>query len=135
LPELLFPAYGPAFFSGVDIFSQITSIDLEPTARDAALDYEVGFGNSVAGTFSPGIPILVFVPGWTAATGIDDYVARWVPAIPGPYNMVAIEPLHDNVTEIDAIMAWVPEPSSVVLTATGVIGLALAAFRQCKRGR
>ena len=56
---------------------------------------------------------LVWIPGWTDATDIDDYVARWVPVIPGQYNIIAIEPDssdgHDLVTEIDAVKA-IPAP-------------------------
>lgn len=135
LPVLLLPAYGPDFFSGVDVFSQITSFDLEPTLRDAALDYVLDFGNTITGASTPGIPIMVFAPGWTGVTGIDDWVARWVPSMPGLYNVVAIEPSFefDNITEIDALAVWIPEPSSAVLAAFGAIGAAFAFRRRMHR--
>ena len=79
------------------------------------------------------IPIIAWVPGWTGATGTDDWVARWVAAVPDPFgwDLVAIEPAagnnHDEVTEIDAIKAvrFVPEPVSSVLLGIGLAGLVL----------
>jgi hypothetical protein len=135
LPELINPDYNLELFNAVDVFSIISvledsSIEIgSPGSREAALDYEVAFGNSITGASSPGVPVIVWVPGWTAATTIDDYVARWVPADGGLYNLVAIEPAagfgHDEITEIDGIKAlMVPEPSAVLLVATGFAGLA-----------
>ena len=120
---------------GVDVFSIISAgqdatFELaSPGGREAALDYNVAFGNSFTGFGSPGIPVMVWIPGWTLATGIDDFVARWVPAVPGLYNLVAIEPefdpLHDNITEIDAVKAWyrIAEPASVTLLWLAALGL------------
>jgi hypothetical protein len=107
-----------------------------PGGREAALDYVVDFGNTITGAASPGIPIIVFAPGWTPLTTIDDFVARWVPAIPGMYDVVAIEPAfaldHDEVTEIDAVKAWlgVPEPSSLFLMLVGLVGVGLTSRRR-----
>jgi hypothetical protein len=135
-------AYERDFFRGVDVFSIISAgqdatFELaSPGGREAALDYVLDFGNSVTGAFSPGIPILVFAPGWTAAVTFDDYVARWVPAIPGLYNLVAIEPAfspdHDDVTEIDAIKAWIPEPSTICLALMGFLGAGRLSRRQTR---
>lgn len=132
LPHLVNDAYTGDFFTGVDVFSiisvlQDSTIDLSsPGGRNAALDYIVDFGNTITGAASTGVPIVVFAPGWTPATTIDDFVARWVPAVPGLYNVVAIEPMfdpHDQVTEIDAIKAWfVPEPSTICLALIGILG-------------
>jgi hypothetical protein len=130
--------YPNRFFRGVDVFSVISEVQdatfelATPGSREAALDYIVDFGNTVTGFATPGVPVVVFAPGWTAATTIDDYVARWVPAVPGLYNVVAIEPAfgpHDQVTEIDAVKAWlgVPEPSSAVLMLAGLMGFGLSA--------
>jgi hypothetical protein len=140
LPFLPNDDYSLEFFRGVDVFSiisigQDSTLELSsPGGREAALDYNVAFGNTVTGFGSPGVPILVFAPGWTAATTIDDYVARWVPAVPGLYNVVAIEPefapLHDDITEIDAIKAWVPEPSSVCLALVGMLSAGLVSRRR-----
>jgi len=108
LPELINTAC-VGEFNFVDVFSIISEEqDTDPTPREAALDYELAFGHSITGASSPGIPTVVFVPGWTTVTGIDDYVARWVPATPGLYDLVAIEPsfAHDGVTEIDAIKCF-----------------------------
>ena len=116
LPHLVNDVYTDRFFVGVDVFSIISEVeDTDPTPRDAALDYEVAFGNSLTGASSLGIAVKVWVPGWTAATTIDDFVARWLPMVPGAYDLVAIEPAagfgHDEVTEIDAIKAFgVPVP-------------------------
>jgi len=113
LPELNNKACPGKFFEFVDVFSIIS--DGEDTdsglTRNKALDYQVDFGNSVTGIFSPGSAVKVFVPGWTAVTTIDDYVARWAPDLPGTYDFVAIEPPfgfgHDEVTEIDAVKCYV----------------------------
>jgi hypothetical protein len=142
LPYLPNEDYYPReFFSGVDVFSIISegqdaTFELaSPGGREAALDYNVAFGNTITGFGSPGIPILVFAPGWTAATTIDDFVARWVPVVPGLYNVIAIEPEtgatgHDDITEIDAVKAWfVPEPSSIGLMLVGLLGFGL----KCRR--
>jgi hypothetical protein len=141
LPVLPNEDYYPRrFFRGVDVFSiisieQDSTLDLSsPGSREAALDYVVDFGNTVTGFSTPGIPVIVFAPGWTPLTTIDDYVARWVPAVPGLYDVVAIEPSfdHDNVTEIDAIKAWlgVPEPSSIVLMLIGIMSVGFKARRR-----
>jgi hypothetical protein len=108
LPHLDNEAYNERFFAAVDVFSIIsTDQDIAATPREAALDYVVDFANRATGAFSPGVLTKVWIPGWTAATTIDDYVARWVPAISGMYDVVAVEPAFegDNVTEIDAIKA------------------------------
>jgi hypothetical protein len=141
LPYLPNETYTAEFFTGVDIFSIISvlqdaTIELaSPGGREAALDYNVAFGNTFTGFGSPGIPILVFAPGWTPLTTIDDFVARWVPAVPGLYNVVAIEPefapIHDDITEIDAVKAWfVPEPASVCLALVGFLGAGLMSRRR-----
>lgn len=110
LPALLNNAYEEKFIDGVDVFSIISDgQDFDPTPRDRALDYEVAFCNTVTGMSSLGVPTVVWVQGWTATTFIDDYVARWVPLMPGQYDAVAIEPaagVHDSITEIDAIKAF-----------------------------
>ncbi len=101
--------------------------------RDAALDYVVDFANTVTGAFSPGIATIAWVPGWTGASGSDDWVARWVPTDGGVYNVVAIEPPfgfgHDEIVEIDAIKA-VPEPGAALLLLGGVAVLAVARRRR-----
>lgn len=142
LPVLPNVDYYPLeFFRGVDVFSIISEVQdatIElgtPGGREAALDYVLDFGNTVTGFSTPGIPVVVFAPGWTAATTIDDFVARWVPSVPGLYNVVAIEPAfapHDNVTEIDAVKAWlgVPEPSSLCLMLIGVWGIGCTTRRR-----
>jgi hypothetical protein len=141
LPVLPNVDYPFPFFRGADVFSVISieqdaTIELgTPGSREAALDYVLDFGNTVTGFSSPGIPVVSFAPGWTPLTTIDDYVTRWVPAVPGLYNVVAIEPAfgpHDNVTEIDAIKAWlgVPEPSSICLMLAGLMGVGLSARRR-----
>jgi hypothetical protein len=124
LPHLNNPAYTQPFFSMVDVFSIIsTGEDADSTLRESALDYELAFGNSITGASSVGVPVNVWAPGWTAATGIDDYVARWQPAVAGQYNLIAIEPAggigHDNITEIDAVIA-IPAPGAILLGSIGV---------------
>ena len=134
LPELLNPDWALPTFEAVDVFSVISvledsSAEIGTTgSREAALDYELAFGNSITGLSAPGVPVIVWAPGWTGVT-FDDFVTRWVPAFPSPggYNLVAIEPAsgfgHDEVTEIDAIKAIIPEPSTVVLAALALLSL------------
>lgn len=135
LPELINPPCSGTF-DQVDVFSVISVGEDSDVggAREMALDYDLAFCNSVTGASSPGTPVLVWVPGWTAATGIDDYVARWTAAIPGAYDSVAIEPTagsgHDEVTEIDAIKVvqqhvvpvptWTLAPLGALLLGTGL---------------
>jgi hypothetical protein len=84
LPELILPDYSGVTFDVVDVFSIISiGEDADIGARDSALDYDLWFVDLVLGVSTPGVPVTVFVPGWTLATGIDDYVARWVPSTPG----------------------------------------------------
>ena len=128
LPELENDVYEKKFFRGVDVFSIISEgEDSDPTPRDSALDYILDFGNTITGFSTPGVPIKVWIPGWDPGVGIDDFVARWVPFEPGLYNVVAIEPAfgpdHDEITEIDAIKAFIPEPSTLVLGAIALMGL------------
>lgn len=131
LPELSNNDYAFSSFSRVDVFSVISEgqdFDTDATGafspRDAALDYDLWFVDLITGTSVPGVPVKVFVPGWTLATGTDDFVARWKPAIPGFYNSVAIDPAggfgHDEITEIDAIKAaFIPEPATFSLLLFG----------------
>ena len=56
-------------FNVVDVFSIISELeDMDvdvtgaPSARAAALDYVLDFGNSVTGASSPGVAVKVFVP-------------------------------------------------------------------------
>ncbi len=141
LPELFNPDYAEDIFGAVDVFSVISILEDStteigtPGSREAALDYELAFGNSITGLSAPGVPVIVWAPGWTAGT-TDDWVTRWVPAFPSPggYNLVAIEPAagfgHDEVTEIDAIKALVPEPSTLILLLCGFGMLSLSRMRK-----
>jgi len=109
-------------FEFVDVFSIISEgEDSDSTIRNSALDYVVDFRDSSKADMDPlastsGIPVLVFTQGWAPLTGIDDYVARWMPAVPGNYDFVAIEPIpsghplassHDQSTEIDAVKCYI----------------------------
>jgi hypothetical protein len=103
----------------VDVFSTISvgedsAAEIgSPGSREAALDYELAFCNSLTGASSVGVPVIAWIPGWTGLTTTDDYVARWTAATPGLYDSVAIEPAaggeHNEVTEIDAIKVVGPE--------------------------
>ncbi|MEE9212575.1 MAG: PEP-CTERM sorting domain-containing protein, partial [Phycisphaeraceae bacterium] len=141
LPELANIDYAFPSFTGADVFSIISGgedTDV-PAPREAALDYELWFvsiplvGPAVS---VHGVPVTVFVPGWTAATTIDDYVARWVPApfVPPPgfigFNAIAIDPFgaalgHNEITEIDAIKVWIPEPATLTMLALGGLAVLL----------
>jgi PEP-CTERM motif len=138
-PTLALPDYGLPFFNQVDVFSNISTIDADVGGpREAALDYFVEFSNTVTLAISPGVPTIVFVPGWTGLTTADDFVARWVPAVPGLYNQIAIDPEfpgtgHDEVTEIDAVVASIPEPSTFLLGVVGLFSLGWLGWRRRRR--
>ena len=144
LPHLDNDDFTLTHFNAVDVFSVISpgeDFDVDAlgalSARDAALDYDLWFVDLTTATSTPGIPVIAWVPGWTGATGTDDWVARWVPSLAGFWNAVAIDPPfgfgHDQITEIDAIKAIIPEPSTVILAAMGLIGLAAFGWRRRKR--
>ena len=146
LPELANVDCTGSSFKVADVFSIISGGEDSdvPAPREAALDYDLWFVSIPAGggpaVSVHGVVVTVFVPGWTLVTGIDDYVARWVPApgiaIPlGGFNAIAIDPHgsdlgHDEITEIDAIKVAfeIPEPTTLTLLVMG--GLLLA-----RRGR
>lgn len=138
-----FATQGMTTFNTVDVFSVIaTSIpssgndvfglvsDTELSARDAALDYFVAFCNAFTGQCAQGIPVMVFVPGWTTLATADDYVTRW--RSPFPATHVGIDPPAtpdlegfgvDKIVQIDAVVAAnVPEPNSLALACIGFIG-------------
>lgn len=130
LPELANNDYMFDHFYYADVFSIISigeDSDVDDNGlfsrRDAALDYDLWFIDLQTGTSTPGVPILVFIPGWTNATNIDDYVARWIPASPGFWNAIAIDPPtgfgHDEICEIDAIKVAIPEPATLALMGLG----------------
>jgi hypothetical protein len=146
--ELCLPDYASAAFFAVDVFSvSATPVDAvgiptdpaglvsdaEVLPRDAVLDYDLFFCNGIAGCVA-GVPTLVFAPGWSAAATADDFVARWTSPIAATH--VIIDPVgapaapHDEVTQIDAIVAYVPEPSTALLLASGLAVLAVGRRRR-----
>lgn len=111
MPELAGADFAGDRFNVVDVFSQIAGGEDRDSGgrREAALDYQLWFVDLVRGLSTPGLPTVVFVPGWTEESGADDYVARWVPATQGTWNAVVIDPPfgagHDKICEIDAVRA------------------------------
>ncbi len=113
-PEL--PLLSGAAFEGdrigvVDVFSAIAEgADSDQGGRrEAALDYVVWFVDLVNGRSTHSVPVAVFRRGWTDEAESDDFVARWIPALPGDWNALAIDPPfgagHDEGCEIDAVRA------------------------------
>ena len=111
LPELAGGDFQDSHFRVVDVFSVIAGGEDkdEGGRREAALDYELWFVDLERGVSTHGVPTVVFVPGWSEEADRDDFVARWVPATPGPWNAVVIDPPwaagHDKITEIDGVRA------------------------------
>jgi hypothetical protein len=99
--------------------------------RDSALDFgaeDLVPEFSINGVdWMPGILINVFLPGWTAASLVDDFVSRW--RSPMDATLVRLKALtsngHDGNTQIDAIIASrampgsIPEPGTLMLLAVG----------------
>ena len=116
-------AFGDRHFNRVDVFSaslRDPALD-EPDRRNAALDYDLWFVNQTTKQSVPGYATKVWEPGWTHATDVDDFIARWAPmgvsGNPGMWDAIAIDPRrsdigdgHDDVTEIDAVVAYLFRP-------------------------
>jgi hypothetical protein len=127
----------PQVAAATDPFGLVSDLDASP--RDAALDYLLDFHDALMGITVPGVPVLVFVPGWDPVAVADDFVARWIPAPGAPAGFapthvlidpVGADPFHDEVVQIDAVVAFIPEPSSVVLGGLGLAAVALVALRR-----
>ncbi|CAN5335444.1 hypothetical protein BH09PLA1_BH09PLA1_13750 [soil metagenome] len=119
----------PGSFAGafrfVDVFSitaRYGDYDVDDAGNESfradALDYDVTFvlpGNS----FVAGIPTDVFIDGWSASASADDYLARWMSPADAIGVLVTAHRYTDLVTgenigntQIDAVIAFVPEPVS-----------------------
>ena len=107
---------GPSF-RFVDVFSiDARYSDAGEFGPSAIFDYAVFF-RATDGTIAPGVPVLMFEDGWTFSSFADG-VVRWQ----SPFDAVgvfvsALGPAdgHDGVTQIDGIIAFVPEPSVATL--------------------
>ena len=121
-----------AFLFPTDPFGIVADIG---APRDAALDYFLDFCNIITGACVPGMPILVFVPGWSPGDFADDYVARWVLSAPLPgggathvmIDPIFADPAHpDEIVQIDALVVSnvVPVPPALWLfgSALGLLG-------------
>ena len=111
LPSLAGADFQGPRFNVVDVFSVIAEGEDkdEGGRREAALDYELWFVDLGRGISTQGVAVMIFERGWSEGSTAEDYVARWVPATPGTWDAVVIDPPfgfgHDKVTEIDAIRA------------------------------
>lgn len=128
--ELALQTYVGDTFRIVDVISQIAryaDMDVDAAGnwsrRESALDYLLDF--SFDGVkWVAGKAIKVFEDGWTLASDAEDYVARWLSPIDAKFVRVAGYPLggtHDGNVQIDAIIAAVPEPETIILFASGLI--------------
>ncbi|MCC5640413.1 PEP-CTERM sorting domain-containing protein [Nostoc sp. CHAB 5844] len=131
--ELALGRYNGNGFNVVDIVSQVAryaDMDVDNAGRwsprESALDYLLDF--STDGTsWKAGKPIAVFRDGWTFASKVDDWVARWQsPFDNAKFVRIAAAPLggnHDGNAQIDAIIAGrveVPEPLTILGSATAL---------------
>lgn len=136
---------GPTFQTA-DVFSlslrysdsDITGAGGGLSLREGALDYDLFFRGADNNLYA-GIPITVFIGGWTGNSFADDYLARWVSPVPAVGVLILAnlsDADHDGTTQIDAVIVSanaLPEPSTVVIMAIGVVGLGIVARREKRR--
>jgi hypothetical protein len=138
--ELNLSAFGGNTFKFADVVSVIGRyVDMDVDAagnwsrRDSALDYLVEFSADGANWVS-GVPIAVYIDGWTNAATSEDYVARWMSPVDATSLRIRAvftgTNSHDGNTQIDAvIVSSVPEPASIGL----VIAISSAVVIRPKR--
>lgn len=108
--------YGGSFFTTIDVFSLSTRYsDSDVNAagnkdlRETALDYSLAFRGLDDSFVTVAQPSMVFAPGWTDTTRVDDFLARWVSPVPAKGVFILAHPLgedgHDGTTQIDAVTA------------------------------
>jgi len=125
----------------VDVISQIaryTDMDVDSAGnwslRESALDYTLEFSED-GSVWIPGNVTDVFIEGWTTATAAENYVARWTPQTAVDATRIRIRALtgsgHDGNTQIDAVIAAIPEPSSYLMFSMGFA--LLAVYRNYRR--
>lgn len=114
--ELTLPTYNQKSFRIIDVVSQISryaDMDVNPSGmgwsgRESALDYEVPKFSADGVNWVDGTLAQVFIPGWTNASGAEDYVARFISPIDARFVSIQSEPYaghHDGNVQIDAIIA------------------------------
>ncbi|HEY9174934.1 MAG TPA: hypothetical protein VI136_21810 [Verrucomicrobiae bacterium] len=84
--------------------------------RCAPLDYSIEFSLDGVG-WGLGLLTDIWKPGWSYQSEADDYVARyWVD---GGARYVRIKAAGDGVAQIDALVAYIPEPGVTTLLILG----------------
>ena len=136
LGELALDAFKGPYFKLVDVVSNINLYadnDINTatgaiSARSKALDYHIPDFSEDGVTWFPGSLVSVFQQGWTPISNIENYIARWQTDIEAKFLRItgvgAAVVGHDGNTQIDAVIARVPEPESLVLffAALGILG-------------
>jgi hypothetical protein len=141
LGELPLGTFQGDFFKIVDIISNINLYadnDINTTTgavsdRSKALDYHIP-DFSVNGTdWFPGTLVSVFQQGWTPVSNIENYITRWRTDLDAKFLRIASVGAgvvgHDGNTQIDAIIARVPEPCGFVLALVALLGATSASRR------
>jgi hypothetical protein len=137
------PDFGGVTFRTADVFSlglRYSDSDVNDAGtlsqREEDLDYNLFF-RLLDGSFVQGVPVRVFIGGWTTNSFADNYLARWLsPAdAVGVFIFALNDSGHDGTAQIDAVIvsaSAVPEPGAILVWGGGLLLCGLS-FHFAKR--